>query len=280
VTLSGHTLVFGLVGHPVRHSLSPRMYNELFAEHDIDAVYVAMDVHPDRGADVASSIRCLDLRGVNLTVPFKATILDGLDHLTRAGQEARAVNVVIQHEGHLTGYNTDGEGFSNSLEDQHGPLPKLASAVVLGAGGAARAVASGLAARGVGSVTFLNRTVSSAEASASHLSTFFPDVVFRAAPLSASGFEDHASRAHVVVNCAAGPASDTIRRFDVGALDPACVYADINYWMDEPPLLESASRQGLRTIDGLPMLVYQGAMSFELFTGFEVDARALLERLR
>ena len=92
--ITGHTQVFGLVGHPVRHSLSPAMYNMLFAQFDIDAVYLAFDVHPDEAERVAELIRVMGLVGVNLTVPFKERILEGLDGLTAAARESGAVNVV------------------------------------------------------------------------------------------------------------------------------------------------------------------------------------------
>ncbi|RME28554.1 MAG: shikimate dehydrogenase, partial [Deltaproteobacteria bacterium] len=108
--ISARTRVFGLVGHPVRHSLSPAMYNELFQRYGLDAVYVAFDVDPTRAEAVADAVRTLGLVGVNLTVPFKERVLPALDHMTVAAEEAGAVNVVIHVGGTLTGYNTDGEG--------------------------------------------------------------------------------------------------------------------------------------------------------------------------
>ena len=118
--VSARTRVFGLVGHPVRHSLSPDMYNTLFRRYGLEAVYVCFDVDPRQARGVSDAVRTLGLAGVNLTVPFKETCLPYLDSLTKAAQEAGAVNVVTHVDGALQGYNTDGEGLMRSLEDDAG----------------------------------------------------------------------------------------------------------------------------------------------------------------
>jgi shikimate dehydrogenase len=271
--ISGTTQVFALIGHPVRHSLSPAMYNALFAELAIDAVYVAFDVFPTRAAGLAAALRTLDLRGANLTVPFKGAILGALDHRTRAVEEAQAANVVVQHDGRLTGYNTDGEGFVRAFEGAFGPVKGL-SAVILGAGGAGRAVAAGLADRGAAEVTLLNR--SPAEEHVTRLSAYFPDTRFATAALAQEVFA--ALDADIVVNCTSG--TDSSRALDLGHLRPTAVVCDINYWLPDPPLLASGRARGLRVQDGLAMLVEQGALSFELFTGVAVEPAHILARLR
>ena len=277
--VSGHTRVFGLLGHPVRHSLSPRMHSTLFQEYAIDAVYVAFDVDPRRVGAVAQAIRTLDLQGVNLTVPFKSGVLADLDHRTRATEEAQACNVVIQHGGVLTGYNTDGEGYCRSFEQELGLSLDGRSVVVLGAGGAARAIAASAVERGARSVRFLNRTVARAEESAAHLERFFGSR-FEAAPLTSEAFRAVAGDTQLVVNCTSAGAEKTIGTFDVDRLPPEAVWSDINYWMEQPPGISACRHRGLVTHDGLGMLVHQGALSFELFTGVEVDATALLGVLR
>lgn len=277
--ITGHTRVFGLIGHPVRHSLSPEMHNRLFEQLGVDAIYVAFDVHPDRGAGVADAIRVLELVGVNLTVPFKADILPHLDRVTRAAEEARSCNVVIHHEGFLTGYNTDGEGFARGYEEAFGPLPRGGRAMVLGAGGAGRAVAAALADRGLAAIDLLNRDPERARTSAEHLAAYFPGARFAARSLSADVFAALAPGADVIVNCTGGGAAATIAGFDVGALDPHAVWCDINYWMPDPPQLDACRRRGLRVQGGLPMLIHQGALSFELFTGLPVDPAQLRANL-
>lgn len=272
--ISGKTQVFALIGHPVRHSLSPAMYNALFQELGIDAVYVAFDVFPSRAAGLADALRTLDLRGVNLTVPFKASILSALDHRTRAVEEAQATNVVVQHEGRLVGYNTDGEGFARAYESEFGPAKGL-SAVILGAGGAGRAVAAGLADRGASVITLLNR--SPAAAHVARLSGYFPATELRAGPLSAEAFAA-VRDVDLVVNCTSGEVA--LDGFGLDHLRSSAIVCDVNYWMADPALLVRGRARGLRTQDGLRMLVEQGALSFELFTGVPVEASRILARMR
>lgn len=278
MNITGRTAIFGLVGHPVRHSLSPAMHNALLVEHGVDAVYVAFDVFPDRADAVADAIRTLDVRAVNLTVPFKAVIVPHLDTVTRAVEEAGAANVVVNHEGHLTGYNTDGEGFVRGYEAEFGAAIAGRRAVILGAGGAARAVAAGLADRGVRSVVFANRTADRASASASHLARFFPAVSFDGDVLSADCLARHP--ADLVVNCTAGGAEELIEAINLDPLAADTVWCDTNYWMAEPPAIARCRARGLRTQTGLAMLAHQGALSFELFTGVPVDAAHIRARLQ
>ncbi|MED5370977.1 MAG: shikimate dehydrogenase [Myxococcota bacterium] len=263
--ISGHTRVFGLLGHPVRHSLSPEMHTTLFQELGLDAVYVAFDVDPGRAHQVGQAIRTLDLVGVNLTVPFKTAILPQLDHVTQAALEAGAVNVVTQIDGELTGTNTDGIGLVRALVEEHGFQARGSRCTLLGAGGAARAVAAHLASEGAASVTLCNRTRSRAEQACEHLRSFHPSVRFVAAPLSAL------EPSELVVNCLGGGAESTVQALDLSPLPNHAIWCDINYWMDQPPKLAECAARGLRTSDGLGMLIHQGALSFELFTGHPVD---------
>jgi len=280
--ISGHTRVFGLVGHPVRHSLSPAMYNALFERFNIDAVYLAFDVHPDQADKVADLVRVMDLAGVNLTVPFKETILPNLDSATAAAKEAGAVNVVTQMDGTLMGYNTDGEGFVRSLAEEDGPDPGGIHAIVLGAGGAARAVASGLLDRGAKRITFLNRTESRAVEAANAMAQTYGQATVDTGTLTAADFADHANSSRLVVNCTSGPAAEIVAGFDPGALDTNASWVDINYWMDDPPCQRTVVAAGHKFHTGLGMLAHQGALAFELFTGYPAtgaELRAfLLER--
>ncbi|MAY79695.1 MAG: shikimate dehydrogenase [Deltaproteobacteria bacterium] len=268
--ISGHTQVFGLIGHPVRHSLSPSMYNALFARFGIDAVYLAFDVHPDHAIRVNESIRILGLVGVNLTVPFKERVLDGLDHMTIAAKEAGAVNVVTNVDGQLTGYNTDGEGFIRSLKEEKGPQPDGIHAIILGAGGAGRAVASALLDHGAQRITIMNRTLLRAQEAAKALNSSIGDTRVDAAELTAQSFSVVAKDAGLVVNCTSGPAHETINSLDPEVLSKDASWVDINYWMEHPPAVESCRSAGIRFHTGLGMLAHQGALAFELFTGYPV----------
>ena len=270
--ISGRTRVFGLLGHPVRHSLSPAMYNELFRRFGLDALYVAFDVDPARSHTLGASIRTLDLVGVNLTVPFKERIVPQLDRLTVAAEEAGSVNVVIQVEGHLTGYNTDGEGLVRSLAALGGMEFQGLVVFVLGAGGTARAVSSALMDRGASRVTILNRTLKHGHSAVDALSGRYRHSVLSADQLNSVAFAHHAQAAGLVVNCTSAGAESIIEAFDSSVLPSTAVWVDANYWMKHPPQLQRCADLGLRFATGHGMLAHQGALAFELFTGHPVEA--------
>ncbi len=277
--ITGRTRLFGLIGHPIRRSLSPEMHTALFAELGLDAVYLAFDVDPAQARRVPEAIRVLGLVGVNLTVPFKEAVLDELDDLTQAAEEAGAVNVVTNVDGFLTGYNTDGEGFVRALEARHGWLPRGRRCMVLGAGGTGRAVAASLAAGGAAEVVLCNRTRSRAERAAAWLSDRMPSVRFRTAGIGPADLARAAEGMELVANCLGGPGTHHAWDVPLDALAPDAVWVDVNYWMDDPPQLAACRERGLRTADGLGMLVHQGALSFELFTGHPIDPARLEARL-
>lgn len=269
--IGGGTQVFALVGRPVEHSLSPALYNPLFEQLGIDAVYVAFDVAPERGGELAGAIRTLGLAGVNLTVPHKAAILDDLDATSDQVDLARAANVVVRDGERLVGHNTDGEGFCRAWEARFDTPLAGVRVVILGAGGAARAVAASLAGRGAAALTMLNRTVSRAEAFLSRLGAGHDGIDLRAGALDRGAFARHAASADLVVNATSGGAAPTIAGWSIDALPAHATWADLNYWMDDPPLLEACRERGLRTWQGLDMLIGQAALAFELFTGRVVD---------
>ena len=268
--ITGATRVYALVGHPIRHSLSPAMHNELFRRLGVDAVYVALDVPPESADGVASAIRTLGLAGCNLTVPFKERVVAGLDRLSPAAAQSGAVNVVIREGEALVGHNTDGEGYLRALREELGVDPAGRDAVVLGAGGTGRAVGAALAGAGAASVTWCNRTAARAEAAVEALAPCFPGVRFVAKPLTDEAFSSRPWS--LVVNCLSGPGVPVVEGFDVAGLAAGAVWTDANYWMAEPPLFAACAARGVRIQRGIGMLMHQGARSFELFTGHAVAA--------
>ncbi|MDP2311259.1 MAG: shikimate dehydrogenase [Pseudomonadota bacterium] len=269
--ITGRTRVFGLVGHPVRHSLSPAMHNELFRRKRIDAIYVAFDVPPGRAGSVADAVRTLALAGVNLTVPFKERVLPGLDSLSESARLAGAANVVLREEGALVGHNTDGEGYVRALIEEMGMHPRGRRAAILGAGGTGRAVAAALAAQGASEIHLLNRTQARAEAACAALATTFPGTRFTAGPLTPAAFAACAPALDLVVNCTSGEAVPAVSALDIRGLARGTVWTDANYWMAEPPQLVACAAHGVRIQRGIGMLMHQGALSFALFTAMDVD---------
>lgn len=268
--ITGKTRIFGLLGHPVRHSLSPAMHNELFRRKRIDAIYVAFDVGPEDRDRVGDAIRTLALAGVNLTVPFKESVVPSLDRLSAEAQAAGAVNVVVREGAELVGHNTDGVGWARALKEELGLEPAGKVGVVLGAGGSGRAVAAAMAAAGARRVVVLNRTPARADRAARVLGERFPACHVDAGPLDA--FAAYAPEVDLVVNCTAGEGAPAVAALDVRGLRPGTAWTDANYWMADPPQLAACAARGVRIQRGIGMLIHQGALSFRLFTGVAVDS--------
>lgn len=271
--ISGHTQVFALLGQPVRHSLSPRIYNHWFQAHDIDAVYVALEI--DR-LDLGS----LPLAGVNLTVPFKSDAVAQLDTPSQRVQQLGAANTVVLRDGQSFGYNTDVYGFTSALKRDLGAEIQGRRVVILGAGGAARAVASGCAEEGASAITFANRTPARRRQAVARMQALYPTLPFSDIALSAQAFTEHAPRTHLVINCTSGGAAETVRRFDVSPLPPDAIWVDLNYWMHNPPQIDACRQRGLTTQDGVSMLIHQASRAFQEFTGTFPDVTELLLLLR
>jgi shikimate dehydrogenase len=259
--ITGHTRVYAVIGRPVAHSGSPALHNLWFVRHGIDAVYVALDVPPERGGGtLAAALRTLGLAGANLTIPHKTAIVPHLDDLDDAARAIGAANTVVRDGDRLRGFNTDAAGFTTSFEAESGRSLSGARALVLGAGGAGRAVAFGVARAGAARVWLANRTLDVAERAAAPLG----DAV-RAVPLA------DASRllpdVDVVVNALSGPGADAARHLDVDRLPPDATWADLNYWMPDPPARDACRKTGRLFLDGGGMLRAQAALAFEHFTG-------------
>src|SRR5581483_4283509 len=255
--LSGHTRVVGVIGDPVSHSLSPALHNSAFEALRLDWVYVAFPVPRGRGADAVAAIPALGLVGFNVTMPHKEDVAAACDELTPDAAALRSVNTVVARPGGRTlGDSTDGPGFLDALADEDVAVAGQ-PVLVLGAGGAARAVVLALGRAGA-TVTVAARRPEAAESAAA----LAPGA--RATPLVAadpSGFS-------VVVNATPlGMAGGDALPLDPEALHPGQAVVDLVYHPADTPLLTSARRQGAVAVNGLGMLLHQAARSFTLWTG-------------
>lgn len=259
------TRLLALVGHPVRRSRSPEMHNAALRARGIDAVYVALEVAPDRGAQVVDALRTLGVAGANLTTPFKEAVLPAVDWLHRSARRAGSVNTLVLEGDRVLGYNTDGEGLVDYLN--HIGRPPARRAVVLGAGGTGRAVGAALLDQGA-HVTLLNR---SPERARSVVADWGEG---DAGPLSPSAFARAAAGADLVVRCTGGDGDAT------RALDPLRfggeTWVDVNYWDADPPHRDAL---GLRFEGGLGMLAFQGARALSRWIGAPVPGAELLATL-
>jgi shikimate dehydrogenase len=244
---------FAVFGHPVGHSLSPVMHNAAFAAAGYNGVYTAIPVRDIRAA--VTGLRALGFRGASITLPHKQAVIECLDEVEESAQRIKAVNTIVNTDGRLRGCNTDAAGAIAALTGKLSLSGKAAA--VLGAGGAARAVACGLLAEG-GRVTIFNRGRQRGEALAAELGAAFRPL----AEFSADGCDLLVNTTPVGMSPAAGETPVSAER-----LRPGLVVMDIVYNPLSTRLLQEAAAAGCVTIDGLSMFIHQGARQFELWTG-------------
>ena len=248
--------IYGLIGYPVKHSFSPAMHNAAFEHLGLNYVYLAFCV-----SDVAGAIRgmrALNIRGLSVTVPHKLEVMPYLDQIDPVAQQIGAVNTVVNDTGCLKGYNTDWIGFVHSLE-VHAPIQDQ-RVVILGAGGAARAIAFGIKQRG-GKMTILNRAEEIALAQA--LATEIDCPCGELSQLAS------VTEADIVINATSVGMSplDDKTVIDTRYLRPEQVIYDVVYTPLETKFLREAKERGCRVIPGYEMLLLQGVAQFELWTG-------------
>ncbi len=266
--LSGTTKLAGIIGWPVAHSRSPRLHGFWLDRHGIDGAYVPLPVRPENLVSAVRSLRDVGFRGGNVTIPHKETVVAACDRLEPSAERAGAVNTLIfGDDGTITGANTDGSGFVAGLA-QHVPdfSPADGPAVLLGAGGGARAVAAALLDGGCPEVVLLNRTRARAEALAATLGAGV--TVGEWGEVAALG------RAALVVNTTSlGMKGQDPLDIALESLSPAAVVADIVYVPRTTALLDAAAARGHRIMGGLPMLLHQARIGFSRWFGVmpEVD---------
>ncbi|BDI32977.1 shikimate dehydrogenase (NADP(+)) [Capsulimonas corticalis] len=269
--ISGRTRVVGVWGHPVSHSLSPKMHNAALSVLGQDWVYVPYTVHPDRVAAAVESVRALDLVGVNVTVPLKELVLPHLDRVDEAAARIGSVNTIHNDNGVLTGYSTDGVGFISDLDRLGWPSANVTVAL-LGAGGSARALAYALAERG-GHVVIANRTAERSEALAALVNRYFPESASVAPWGGAAG-----RPIDLMVNTTSlgmSPNTETAPALPESAFEGVGYVYDLIYKPAETRFLASAREAGCKTSNGLGMLVRQGAASLKIWLGSPVPSSAL-----
>ena len=266
------TAVYGIMGHPVGHSRSPSMHNRAFTALGIDALYVPFAVAPDRLEQAVRGIRALDLQGMNVTLPYKTAIMPLLDFVEPDAQAIGAVNTVYREGSRLCGTNTDAPGFTRALEEAGVQLPGL-RATVLGAGGAARACVVGLARAGVREVTIAARKLDEATALIAQLAPVAAGARFKACAWQPAALAAAFSNTDLLVQATSATlegsatADEFARTLPLQLLPSQSVVVDIVYSPLETTVLRAARALGLRTIDGLGMLLHQAALAFERWTG-------------
>lgn len=277
--------MLGLIGSPVEHSKSPAMYNHCFAKYDLDWAYLAFDIPQEQSGAAVQAIRTLHMRGANVTMPCKSAVIPYLDRLSPEAQVIGAVNVIVNDSGVLTGYNTDGMGYTQNLR-RHGAEVKGKRIVLLGGGGAASAIVGQAALEDAAEIAVFNRR-----------DEFWPRVeqtlqaIAKAAPgctLSLHNLDDKDNLFQVIrhsdilsnaTRVGMAPYEDQSIITDISWFRPELVVTDVVYAPPETKMLRNAKAAGCKTCDGLGMLLCQGAEVFRLYSGLEMpieEIRALL----
>lgn len=265
--VTGKTALYGIIGFPITHSLSPVMQNAALHAGGIDGIYLPFSVAPEELSTAVAGLRALRVRGFNVTIPHKTAIMPFLDELGPTAQEAGAVNTVVNCNGRLVGHNTDGDGLISSLKRDLGVELSGANVLLVGAGGAARGALAALCRSGVRSVRVVNRSAVPAQELIQRFQERYP-----ALSLHSSVFHDlvpdQLVRCDLVINATSlGMAGEIIPGLKLAQLpDHATVY-DMVYAPPLTPLLQLACSCGLKAANGLGMLIAQGERGFQLWHG-------------
>lgn len=261
------TKVTGVFAHPVRHSRSPAMHNAAFREFKLDYIYVPFDVHPENLEAAVKGIRALGMVGVNITIPHKEQVIEFLDWVSEDALRIGSVNTIHNADGVLKGYSTDGPGFIRALESA-GKSPRGSKAVVLGAGGTARATVYALAKSGA-DVVVANRTFDRAVELAESLNAALGAERIVPTAIESDRTRDAVRDADLLVNCTSVGMYPNVDAQPIPSewLHSGLFVYDQIYNPVETNLLRAARAVGARTANGVWMLVFQGAISFEIWTG-------------
>ena len=276
--ISGKTRLCGIIGDPIEHTMSPVMHNAAFRQMGLDYFYIPFKVKQGELAKAMEGVRALNIRGLNVTIPHKVAIIQFLDELDHLAEMIGAVNTIVNDDGLLTGYNTDGAGFLQALLERK-IEPRGKNIVILGAGGASRAISLFLADRGA-HLVILNRALELdwAEELASRISQTFTKEV-EALELNRENLARVLDRANIVVNATSVGMTPNIDETPVTSdlLKPGLIIFDIVYNPIKTRLLREAEAAGAKTISGLDMLVWQGALAFEKWTGLKAPVELMRE---
>jgi len=281
--ISGKTRVCGVIGDPIEHTLSPIIHNAAFEALGIDYFFLAFKVKSAEVENAVRGMRALSILGLNVTMPHKNAVTKYLDEIDPTGRAIGSVNTLLNKDGRLFGFNTDGVGALNALE-QNGVEPKGKKVLLLGAGGAAKAIAYTLSQE-ADELLILNRTPKPAAELAELLKQKFKKKI-SAAELSPNTIKDNIADFDVLINATSVGMNPNVDQTPVAPewLKPDLAVMDIVYNPVETRLAKDAKAVGAKVVSGVEMLIYQGAASFEIWTAckapVEVMRKAALNHLR
>lgn len=269
--ITGKTKIVGIFGYPIEHTFSPLMHNAAFSALGLDYCYMPFEVQPEDLKSAVESIRALNIRGVNITVPHKEAVIKYLDELSKEAKLIGAVNTIENRGGKLIGHNTDARGFIKSLLEDAKIRVEGKRILLLGAGGAGKGVAVSCALEGASEIIIANRTIKRAEELAKYLSMHFKKTRFSAIPLEIERHKisNAVVKTDILINATSlGLKGKGLLPISQKDLHRELVIYDLIYNPQITPLLKIAKRAGVKkAVNGLGMLIYQGALAFQIWTG-------------
>lgn len=278
--IDGYTRLAAVVANPIKHSISPFIHNSAFEATNTNGVYLAWEVDATELAETVANIRRYQMYGINLSMPYKEQVIPYLDQLSEEACLIGAVNTVVNREGTLIGYNTDGKGFFKSLPSFKISRKRL---VLLGAGGAAKAILAQAILDGVSQISVFVRS-SSMEKTRPYLEKIQNTTGFRVDLLALEDvqeLQDSITQADLLVNATSVGMDGSSQPIPTSIVLPEkLMVADVIYQPFETPFLKWARNQGNQSINGLGMLLYQAAEAFELWTGKEMPTDQIWELLK
>ncbi len=268
--ITGQTKIFGIFGYPIKHTLSPSMHNAAFKSSNLNCVYIPFEVAPKDLKNAVLSLKWLKISGINVTVPHKERIIEYLDKMDPLAKKIGSVNTVKNVNGKLIGYNTDGKGFLKDLISC-GFNPKRKTALIIGAGGAGKAVASALSLAGAKKIYLSDKreTLAKTLAKKTKKAVYVPFKIWKT----------RIQNADILIN--ATPIG--MHRKDPGIIDTKFLKKDLFVYdlvyNRETKLLKDSKRLKLKAFSGLGMLLSQGAISFEIWTGQKAPVNVMKKTL-
>ena len=278
--IDGYTRLAAVVANPIKHSISPFIHNSAFEATNTNGVYLAWEVDAAELAETVANIRRYQMYGINLSMPYKEQVIPYLDQLSEEACLIGAVNTVVNREGTLIGYNTDGKGFFKSLPSFKISRKRM---ILLGAGGAAKAILAQAILDGVSQISVFVRS-SSMEKTRPYLEKIQNATGFRVdlfALEDIQELQDSITQADLLVNATSVGMDGSSQPIPTSIVLPEkLLVADVIYQPFETPFLKWARNQGNQSINGLGMLLYQAAEAFELWTGKEMPTDQIWELLK
>lgn len=268
------TVMYGVFGDPISHSKSPLMLNRAFQETKLNAAYAAFHVLPGKLKLAIDGVRAMNFRGVNVTIPHKVEVMAYLDEIDEGARAIGAVNTIVNENGKLIGYNTDGIGFVRSMKEETGVSIAGKRILMLGAGGAARGIAYALAKEGAAMIWITNRTADKAVKLAESLGEFT-----KVEAIAADQLAGIMEQVDIIVN---NTSIGMFPKVEGIPIDPELLHAnllvsDIVYTPRITRLLKEAQTKGAQIHSGFGMFIYQGAYAFEYWTGLPAPVHAMRE---